>query len=1228
MCNSKIVIFSLVFAAFMFVSAEYVLAAPYYGWQSEEIVDANTIGLWHWNASDGNAVNAVSGGLQLYKVGTVSYAAGKFGNGGTCPGGDPNTNYWQISNAGLLGYNMDATDADSSLSVAVWVNFNALPDATHRRQVIVDKAHSNDPNAGYQMYLYCETDNQIYLKAEIGSTGGPVKVSTKACMSPGRWTHMALVWDAQSDSLMLYMNGVLADTKVSAGSVYLPSTLSSTNPQILRVGQRTGQSYGTLNGIIDDLKISKSAISYAPAVVADGPYYDWVNEETVDNKTIGLWTWNGSSGHTYNLVPGKQVLYRNGTMGYAAGKFGNGGSCPGGVGGTDYWQIAYDNGYGYDMDAIGTDSNLAIAVWIKPDSLPTLASPRQVIYDKSASNNPTCGYNLYLYNDTNTVYLRAEIGTTSGTPVKISVPANLEVGQWAHIALVWSAQDDTLRLYKNGLLLRSTTSTGSVYRPSDGIAPGSTPYLLRVGNRQCQTYGVFNGVLDDLKISTAALQYRIPPYTGPYYGWVNDFNGTEADTVALWNFDLPYASGLGTNRFTNDVVTGESQKLYINGRSAIVTEGEFGWGLSMPGDQNGLDNTQVISGGINVFPIGTDPSLSVECWLKINNTSGQEIQYIFDKQYTDANGFKMYLARNQALDPGIASPNYRLHFVVGNGTTTVDVSKILKWEVGQWYHVAGTWDKNTDTAKLYRNGGVVASVSSLGMQIKNSAQPLRVGQRDGGYYWTFNGVIDNARISSNAYEYAFTCDAGIWLKSDISGPEGIADCYVDFYDLASLAGEWLNQEQSGSFFVPAPDTAAGYDSTKLYPQGKIFPFSIYSTYPPDTYHLKDDGFTSMGPYYDTVQTARLNEAANLGLKFFYSIGMDLNFSDPGFVMPSDAEIQSAITAQVNAVKNNNAIAVWNLLPEELQYYHANQMHYLQVAANAIRAADSAAGRPVWMYEQNNRTSDQLAISIPYQDLSGKGMYANFIGDQNNRIFCRWTVEQELAAIAAAHPSAVPIAIPEMYQDPCAADAHWIPAWTKHDVYSALVTGAKGVVVYSGYRREILAKYYNDYYAGYAKVADEITGSLNLGQVFLFGQRRSDITVTITSGPTTASMTVPVAYTASSINYANIADKTGARYLFLVNSANSSVTVNISGLPTGTIYREDLFATPSEYVAMSGGGLSVTLDPLGVKCYRFIKNFADISGPSNVSDGVVNLLDFGKMADEWMQCTDYSNSRCQ
>lgn len=306
--RNKILQFVLMVSIFTFASTGNLLASPYYGWISEETVDPNTLGLWHWNASDGNAVNAVSGELQLERHGTMSYAVngGKFGNGANCPGGTTGTDNWKIatSGGGLSGYDMDSIGTDPSLSVAVWIKPNVLPTASSPRQVIFDKAYSNTPTAGYEMYLWY-WNGTIYLKTAIGTVGGAnVATSTAITLVSGQWTHLAMTWNAKDDTLRVYKDGVLFASTVSSGKIYAPSIQGSTNAQLLYVGQRVGATYGTFSGVLDDLKISDVAVEYrSPSVaIAAGDYKEngvflahnyvvyqsWVNEVNTVSSAVGI----------------------------------------------------------------------------------------------------------------------------------------------------------------------------------------------------------------------------------------------------------------------------------------------------------------------------------------------------------------------------------------------------------------------------------------------------------------------------------------------------------------------------------------------------------------------------------------------------------------------------------------------------------------------------------------------------------------------------------------------------------------------------------------------------------------------------------------------------------------------------------------------------------------------------------------------------------------------------
>lgn len=382
---------------------------------------------------------------------------------------------------------------------------------------------------------------------------------------------------------------------------------------------------------------------------------------------------------------------------------------------------------------------------------------------------------------------------------------------------------------------------------------------------------------------------------------------------------------------------------------------------------------------------------------------------------------------------------------------------------------------------------------------------------------------------------------------------------------------------TGDFFRPAPDDATKYPADKIYPQGRIFPFSGFAG---DPEKYKEKSFTMAGPSVRTLPQLAAIKAH--GLKAI----MDLGFSREELAKAASVdELVKKIRVAVKSVMDDETIAWWYINPEEMKSWSRKEMEYLEKAANAIRATDPLK-RPVWMYDPNHRSASALEPIARHLDIVGKGMYVNYAGMRESRIWCRWTIEQEKEAIARAKPSAIPIAVPEMFQQPADEYLPLIPAWVRHDAYLALVSGAKGMVVFSLWARSGFPAY-PDYYAAYSRVAEEVCGEMNLGQVFLFGERRDDLSVAVVEGPKTVSMVFPSGGVKEPIEYPSVSHANIAwgkqRYLFLVNSANVPVSVMVGLYPCENTYVREIFGKEKPSL-LPKGDFKVYLPPLGVKCY--------------------------------------------
>lgn len=404
-------------------------------------------------------------------------------------------------------------------------------------------------------------------------------------------------------------------------------------------------------------------------------------------------------------------------------------------------------------------------------------------------------------------------------------------------------------------------------------------------------------------------------------------------------------------------------------------------------------------------------------------------------------------------------------------------------------------------------------------------------------------------------------------------------------------------------FFEHVDTGANLPANKIYPQGRIFPYMGYSG---KNAQDATNGFSVGGHHYGklSMQREKLANAKAAGLSYVYGVGLDGSFHTDPPLQFTEESLRAEIQRQVLAVANDPGVAWWYVRPEELRMWRKHEKEYLRIVTEAIRATDPQS-RPIWMYDPNHRTSQGLTATGQYLDIVGKGCYVNLAGYQDDRVWVRWTMEQETEACADLQKldgrMRTPIIMPQLSKDPqdLALDG-MIPTWVRHDVYLGLMTGARGVAIWSLFKRREVKRTHHIFYDAYGKVGQELTGPQKLGQAFLFGEDRSDLVVHQTSGPETVSLfTGPRnkleegaiseeeqrhhTHHYPTLTTREIAHR-DCRYIFLCNSALSELAYKINGIPAEGIQVEDVFE--GKALSLDGDGrLSRTLPPWTVHAIR-------------------------------------------
>jgi hypothetical protein len=371
-------------------------------------------------------------------------------------------------------------------------------------------------------------------------------------------------------------------------------------------------------------------------------------------------------------------------------------------------------------------------------------------------------------------------------------------------------------------------------------------------------------------------------------------------------------------------------------------------------------------------------------------------------------------------------------------------------------------------------------------------------------------------------------------------------------------------------------TSAGTPASIFYPQGKTLLFTTYSVHEPELSRARSEGFTAIGPFYGRDIPRTLNYASIAKLPAIHSVGPKLDFNNDG--QPDEA-VFASIAEEVRTLASNDSIAIWNIHNEELRYWRKAEMHWLERVSGIIKANDPLQ-RPVMMYEPNHRNAAALNITGQYLDLVTKGSYTNYVGMKTKRTWLRWSIDQSTAS--AAKTGNTPIAVLWMARDQkTAEEIAAIPRWVRHDVYLSLISGAKGVIVFSAYnRRKGFSKHFKNFYEAYAKAANELNGELDLGGVFLFGSPQTGASFRYLSGPEQQSFDYnKKPHTYPTVHFLH-SRHDGTDYLFVVNSANEPVSIKFSGLNSPT-YVQDAFSISAESLSDP-----IRLNTHEVKGYRW------------------------------------------
>jgi CubicO group peptidase (beta-lactamase class C family) len=226
----------------------------------------------HWRFDEGSGTTAQSSATPGYP-GTLTNGA-QWGEGVIDHSVhlDGMDDYVQVGDPGAGS----ALDLGSSFTLAAWVRFDALPSTGGSRNPrILQKGASAGEAGSYYLSVFTEGPPVLSLRIQFGGTAATLNGSHP--FQVNRWYHVAAV--KEGTSLRLYVDGA-QDGPTHA----VPSGAPDAGNGALHIGESPANSDGSLDGLVDDLRIYAEALTAGEILTLAGPTVTAVPEGEISES--------------------------------------------------------------------------------------------------------------------------------------------------------------------------------------------------------------------------------------------------------------------------------------------------------------------------------------------------------------------------------------------------------------------------------------------------------------------------------------------------------------------------------------------------------------------------------------------------------------------------------------------------------------------------------------------------------------------------------------------------------------------------------------------------------------------------------------------------------------------------------------------------------------------------------------------------------------------------------
>ncbi len=335
----------------------------------------------------------------------------------------------------------------------------------------------------------------------------------------------------------------------------------------------------------------------------------------------------------------------------------------------------------------------------------------------SSSHNIISSSNNVFFISSGTLY-----GGIGGNYTLVS-SANFPINVWKHVALTFSDSTNTMTLYINGSAVNQNTNV------TQSFTGGET---LRIGSHVSGGTPVsfWNGRIAQARVYNTALTAA---------NILTNFNATKGGylvtttSLALYYDPTDTASYPGTGTTLTSLVGSG-----LNGTMTAITYTSPYFTFNGTTSQVSVANNAALQPGSGSF--------TLEAWIRYSVIAGKTRTYISKTNNGGGSADWSYGFRTTTnSSTGISST----YMEIGNGTNATS-APITTVTTGIWYQIVGVFvpgASGTGTLSTYKNGALVGTNNHSFTSIKNSTNPLYLGNYNGNEFaQQFQGDMGIVRL--------------------------------------------------------------------------------------------------------------------------------------------------------------------------------------------------------------------------------------------------------------------------------------------------------------------------------------------------------------------------------------------------------------------------------------------------------------------------------------------------